>query len=63
MTPAVPREAISVQEAARLLSVHEDTIRNWHKRGIIELIRVGTRLWRVPIDEVKRLRRKPNNAN
>lgn len=55
-------EALSLQEAARLLSVHEDTLKNWHKRGWIELIRVGPRLWRVPYSEISRLRKKQNKA-
>ncbi len=57
MTPAVPKEAISLQEAARLLSVHEDTLKNWYRRGLIQLVKMGPRLWRVPKSEVSRLRK------
>lgn len=49
-------EAISLQRAARLLDVHEDTLKRWCKRGKIELIRVGPRLLRVPRSEIARLR-------
>lgn len=56
MTPNVPREALSLQEAARLLGVHEDTLKNWHKTGYIRLVKVGPWLWRVPVDEVRRIR-------
>jgi excisionase family DNA binding protein len=58
VTPQVSREALSLQEAARLLSVHEDTLKNWYRRGFIELIRVGPRLWRVPRSEITRLRKQ-----
>jgi excisionase family DNA binding protein len=56
-------EALSLQEAARLLSVHEDTLLNWFRRDppVIRLIKVGPRLWRVPRSEILRLR-KQNKA-
>lgn len=50
------REAISIQLAAYLLEVHENTIYNWIREGRIEAIRVGPRLIRIPKDEIKRLR-------
>jgi excisionase family DNA binding protein len=61
MTPQVHREALSLQEGARLLGVHEDTLINWHKRKMITLVKMGPRLWRVPRAEIARLR-KPKNA-
>lgn len=63
MTPGVHREAVSLQEGARLLGVHEDTLKNWHRSGHIALVKVGPRLWRVPVDEIRRLRTKPNKTN
>lgn len=57
MTPQVNREALSLQEAARLLGVHEDTLINWYKRGLIELVKMGPKLWRVPREEIARLRK------
>lgn len=63
MTPSVQREAISLQEAAHLLGVHEDTLKNWHRRGVITLVKCGPRLWRVPRDEIKRLRRGQTKQN
>lgn len=62
MTPPVPREALSLQEAAVLLGVHEDTLKNWHKSGYLELVKTGPRLWRVPREEIARLRRLRNKA-
>lgn len=55
------REALTLQEAARILGVHEDTLKNWARRGLLKIIRVGPRLLRVPREEISRLR-KPNNA-
>lgn len=64
-TSAVPilrqapsREAISIQDAAIILGVCEKTLRNWKKRGIIEMIRIGPKLLRIPRDEIARLRRQ-----
>lgn len=62
MTPNVPREALSLQEAAHLLGVHEDTLKRWHRTGFVRLVKIGPRLWRVPIDEFRRLRAlRPTN--
>ena len=61
MMAGVGHEALSLQDAARLLSVHEDTLKNWHKRGWIKLIRIGPRLLRVPRSEIARLK-KQNKA-
>ncbi len=47
---------VSLKEAARALSVHEQTIRNWERRGIIRLVRLpGSRYRRVPVSEIARL--------
>jgi excisionase family DNA binding protein len=51
----VTPEVVSLQRAARLLNVHEDTIRNWAKRGTIRIERVGKKLLRVPVSELVRL--------
>lgn len=34
---------ITLREAARMLSVHPNTLRNWEKDGKIESVRIGTR--------------------
>lgn len=39
-----------------LLDVHPETIRNWWKRGKIELVRCGPKLLRVPRSEIARMR-------
>lgn len=34
---------VTLREAARMLSVHPNTLRNWEKDGKIEAVRIGTR--------------------
>ena len=47
---------LTLKEAARILGVHENTLRNWERRGLIRLIRLpGSRYQRVPVAEVERL--------
>jgi len=51
------REYITLREAAHALSVHEQTIRNWDRRGIIRVVRLpGSRYRRIPRSEVARLK-------
>lgn len=48
---------VTLKEAARTLSVHEQTIRNWGRRGVIQLVRLpGSRYRRVPVTEIARLK-------
>lgn len=49
-------EAISVQLAAQLLDVHEETVYRWIRAGVIEAVRIGPRLIRIPRLEIARLR-------
>lgn len=49
-------EALSVQDAAVILNVHENTIRNWIREDILVAIRIGPRLLRIPRSEIARLR-------
>lgn len=47
---------LTLKRAARLLGVHEQTLRSWEKRGIIRLVRLPRSGYRrVPIEEVRRL--------
>ena len=49
---------VSVREAARSLGVHENTIRNWEKRGVISrsiVLPSGVR--RFSVEDVERVRR------
>ena len=48
---------IGVREAARRLGVHENTVRNWAKRGVLVAARqAGSRTLRLEAAEVERLR-------
>lgn len=48
---------VTLKEAARTLCVHEQTIRNWGRRGVIRLVRLpGSRYRRVPATEIARLK-------
>jgi excisionase family DNA binding protein len=51
------REGISIQHAAIILGVHEDTIRRWVKNGYLLAVRCGPKLLKIPRSELARLRR------
>lgn len=36
-------ELLTIKEAARLISVHPNTLRNWEKEGKIHAVRIGSR--------------------
>ena len=47
---------VTMKEAARILGVHQQTIRGWERRGLIRLVRLpGSGYRRVPRVEVERL--------
>lgn len=52
----VKPEAISVQSAAILLDVHENTVYAWIRSGVLTAVRTGPRLLRIPRSEISRLR-------
>lgn len=50
---------VTVQEAARRLGVHPNTIRNWETQGLLMGVRLpGSRYRRFTTAEVERLRRE-----
>ena len=50
-------EHVTVRQAARLIGVHENTIRNWEERGIIRAVHLpGSGFRRVPASEIERIR-------
>lgn len=52
-------EPITVREAARRLGVHENTIRNWQKRGIIgRTIVLPSGIRRFSAEDIERMRRE-----
>ena len=56
------RETLLVKEAATLLSVPPHTVYRMIKRKELEAVKVGTRLIRIPRDQVARLRKKRHDA-
>lgn len=42
----------SIKQAAKILNVHEDTLRNWEEQGLIKPLRVGKRQDRKYTDEI-----------
>ena len=42
----------SIKQAAKILNVHEDTLRNWEEQGLISPLRVGKRQDRKYTDEM-----------
>jgi excisionase family DNA binding protein len=44
MTPIQDiQELLTIKEAAKLINVHPNTLRNWEKEGKIQAVRIGTR--------------------
>ncbi len=50
------KRLLSVRETARLLGVHENTIRNWDRAGLIRAVRLPSGFRRFQREEVDRLR-------
>lgn len=47
---------LSVRETARRLGVHENTVRNWEKRGLLRAVRLpGSGYRRLVAEDVERL--------
>lgn len=51
------KELLNVRDTARLLGVHENTIRNWQSRGVLRAVQLpGSGYRRFPAADVERLR-------
>jgi DNA-binding transcriptional MerR regulator len=47
---------LTLKNAARMLGVHEQTLRSWERKGLIQMARLpGSQYRRVPVQEVRRL--------
>lgn len=58
-TAAMPttKELLNVRDTARMLGVHENTIRNWEERGILRAVHLpGSGYRRFAAQDVERLR-------
>ena len=36
-------ELLTIKDASKLLNVHANTLRNWEKEGLINVVRIGPR--------------------
>lgn len=57
MMVKVRTEAFSLQQAADLLGVNVMTVRRWIKKDTIRAFRAGKKLWRVPLDEIQKMKK------
>ena len=52
-------EFMNVRDAARELQVHENTVRNWEQRGLLQAIRLpGSNFRRFSREDIERMRRE-----
>jgi excisionase family DNA binding protein len=52
-------ELLTIKDAALLLNVHTNTLRNWEKEGLIHVVRIGPRKdRRYPKAIIKKLMRE-----
>ena len=50
-------ELLNVRETARALGVHENTVRNWERRGLLRAVRLpGSGFRRFVVGDVERMR-------
>lgn len=48
-------ELMQIRQAARVLGVHENTVRRWEERGLLHAVRLPSGVRRLRADEVERL--------
>ncbi len=48
----------TIQDVAKDLQVHEDTVRRWIRAGKVKVIRLGHRTVRITEDEFNRIKRE-----
>lgn len=55
----MPADLLNVRRTAEELGVHENTVRNWEKSGLLRGIKLpGSGFRRFPREEVERMRRE-----
>jgi excisionase family DNA binding protein len=55
-------ETIAIQDVAERLDVHENTVRNWADRGVLQAYRTPTGRRKVLLSDVERLEREMYGA-
>jgi excisionase family DNA binding protein len=58
MTTLAPPPTVAIKDAAVRLGVHENTIRSWVDRGLLNGYRTPTGRRKVRLDDVERLQRE-----
>ena len=58
MTTLSPPPTVAIKDAAVRLGVHENTIRNWVDRGLLDGYRTPTGRRKLRLDDVERLQRE-----
>ncbi len=57
-------ELLTIQQAAKLINVHPNTLRNWEKEGKIAVVRIGSRRdRRFPKSAIWQLSQPTSNDN
>jgi excisionase family DNA binding protein len=55
----MPADLLNVRKTAEELGVHENTVRNWEKSGLLRGVKLpGSGFRRFPREEVERMRRE-----
>jgi excisionase family DNA binding protein len=55
----MPTDLLNVRQTAEVLGVHENTVRNWEKSGLLRGVKLpGSGFRRFPREEVERMRRE-----
>lgn len=50
---------VTVEEAAKFLKVHHETLRKWLRQGTLRGVKIGGgRMWRIPKAELVKLQRQ-----
>jgi hypothetical protein len=53
----VTRQLLNVRDTARVLGVHENTVRNWEARGLLRAVHLpGSGFRRFAVEDIERLR-------
>ena len=55
MRESEPR-LLTISQAARLLGVHQNTLRSWADKGLVRHVKLPSGYRRFSLDEIKRLR-------
>ncbi|MDP9411495.1 MAG: helix-turn-helix domain-containing protein [Actinomycetota bacterium] len=49
---------LTISQAARLLGVHQNTLRSWADKGLVRHVKLPSGYRRFTLDEIQRLRRE-----